>query len=445
MGKFSFTSGRITLGVVLAAGVAVAGAAVPAQAKTEKPKPEAKAAGKFSKEFAAAAQPLQIALDKAKVAKAKGPAGQAELDAALAGTAAMMAAAEAAIQTPTDRLVAGQFAINLGGYNNDIKLRQRGAQYIVDSGQIGADKLPEFQYYLGNFAYANKDYAAAKTALAAAVAGKYPSDDAVELLADSYVKAGDPAGGLAQIRSAVDARRAAGQTVPNNWLKRANLIAYNAKLGPQAMDWAMTQVELYPTAFNWLGSTQLVRRFANYGPQENVDLFRLMQRTGAFNNDAQYVQGEYKEYVEALDARRLPGEVLKILDSGIAAGKLSASAPWVSEARATANGRISSDKASLGGQVASAKASPNGTAALSLADAYLNYSNAAQAESLYQAAIAKGGIDKDRAYTRLGIAQVDQGKWAAAKDSFSKVGGTRLPLAKMWLIYVNQKMAGAAG
>ena len=71
-----------------------------------------------------------------------------------------------------------------------------------------------------------------------------------------------------------------------------------------------------------------------------------------------------------------------------------------------------------------------------MADAYLNYGDAAKAEELYTAALAKGATDKDRVYTRLGIAQVDQGKWAAAKDSFSKVAGTRNNLAKLWLIYV---------
>ena len=88
--------------------------------------------------------------------------------------------------------------------------------------------------------------------------------------------------------------------------------------------------------------------------------------------------------------------------------------------------------------------SPDGNGVAAVADAYLNYGDAAKAEELYVSALAKGAADKDRVLTRLGIAQVDQGKWAAAKDSFSKVAGTRSNLAKMWLILVAQKSGGTA-
>ena len=223
------------------------------------------------------------------------------------------------------------------------------------------------------------------------------------------------------------------------WLKRANTIAYTNKLGPEAIDWAILQVQLQPNNFNWLGSAQLVRQFSGYGPQETLDLFRLMLRSGALDNEAKFVSNEYKEYIEAADPRRLPGEVVKVIDKGTAAGALSGG--WVSEARATANGRIAADKASLGGQANTAR-DGNGVAAV--ADAYLNYGDAAKAEELYAAALAKGATDKDRVLTRLGIAQVDQGKWVAARDSFSKVAGTRTNLAKLWLIYVAQKSGGVA-
>ena len=443
MGKIA---GRRVLSSVVVAGIALGLGASPAMAQ-KKPKAEKAAKGQaktgFSKEFSVAAQPLQAKLEAVRVAKAKvdakDPAGQAELDAALAGAPAMMAAAEAAIMNADDRLVAGQFAINLGGYVGDVAMRQRGAKNMIDSGKLEAAKVPEFQYYLGSFAYANKDYATAQTALAAALAGGHPADDAAELMADSFAKANNPKGGLDAMRKVVDARRAAGKPVPGSWLRRANTIAYNNKLGPEAIDWAILQVQLQPNNFNWLGSSQMVRQFSGFGPQETLDLFRLMIRSGALDNEAKYVSNEYKEYIEAADPRRLPGEVVKVIDKGTAAGALSGA--WVTDARATASGRIAADKASLGGQANTAR-DGNGVAAV--ADAYLNYGDAAKAEELYAAALTKGATDKDRVLTRLGIAQVDQGKWAEAKDSFSKVSGARNNLAKLWLIYVAQKSGGTA-
>ena len=440
---------RRILGGALVAGVVLGLGAAPAlaQKKAKEPKAAKGAKGqpatKFSKEFSVAAQPLQISLEAARVARAKveakDPVGPAELATALAAAKPQMALAEAAIMNADDRLVAGQFQINLGGYLNDIPMRQRGAKNMLDSAKLEPTKVAEFQYYLGNFAYANKDYPTAQTALAAAIAAGHPQDDTAELLADSYAKANNPKGGLDALRKAVDARIAAGKPIPASWLKRANTIAYNNKLGPEAIDWAILQVKVQPSNFNWLGSAQLVRQFSGFGPQETLDLFRLMLRSGALDNEAKFVSNEYKEYIEAADPRRLPGEVVKVIDKGTAAGALSGG--WVSEARATANGRIAADKASLGGQANTAR-DGNGVAAV--ADAYLNYGDAAKAEELYAAALAKGATDKDRVLTRLGIAQVDQGKWAAARDSFSKVAGTRNNLARLWLIYVAQKSGGAA-
>ena len=428
------------LSTALAAGVALGAmgvATTPAMAQ-KKEKPAKPSKTPYSKEFVVAAGPLQAKVEAIRAAKAqvdaKAPGAQVALDAALAGAAPMMQAAEAAIMNADDRLAAGQLAINLGGYLNDVPMRQRGAKMILDSGKLEAAKVPDFQFYLGNFAYSNKDYATAAAALQAAVAGNYAGAEAAELMVDAYAKAGQPAQGLAALKAAVAAKRAANQPVPEQWLKRANVVAYNAKLANESMDWALTQVELYPNNFNWLGSSQLVRRFGNYTPNETIDLFRLMMRSGAFNNDPKLLGNEYKEYIEAADPRRLPGEVVMVIDKGKAAGALTGQ--WPNDMRALAAGRIAADKASL---PAAPGATSNGVTLLSTGDAWLNYADAAKAEAFFKAALAKGGVDKDRVLTRIGIAQVDQGKYAEARATFKQVGGTRTPLARLWLAYVNSK------
>ena len=438
---------RNLLSTALVASLALGALGAVATPAAAADKTKAVKAGKvtYSKEFVAAATPLQakaelIRLAKAKV-DAKDPAGPAELAAASAGVAALMQAAEATAVSPDEKLAAGQIGVNLGGYIGDIAMRQRSARLILDSGRLEPAKVPDFQYYLGNFAYSNKDYTTAASALAAAVAANFAQDDAGELMVDAYSRAGQPAQGLALLKQAVAAKRAAGQKVPEGWLKRANVIAYNAKLPAESMDWALTQVELYPSAFNWLGSAQLVRRFGNYGPNETIDLFRLMMRSGAFNNDPKLVGNEYREYIQTADPRRLPGEVLKAIDMGTAAGAISG--PFITESRALAAGRIAADKASLPAAAAKSAASSSGLDALSTGDAYLNYGDAAKAEALYAMALTKSGVDKDRVLTRLGIAQVDQAKYAEARANFKQVGGTRLPLARLWLAFVNSKSPAA--
>ncbi|QGN53361.1 hypothetical protein [Novosphingobium sp. Gsoil 351] len=439
MGFSSMGRSRRLVSTALAAGLALSAVAIAATpaAAADKAKPAKPGKGSFSKEFVAAAAPLQTKVEAIKAAKDKGAAGEAELAAATAGAAAMEQAAEAVAVSPDEKLAVGQLAINLGGYVNDIPMRQRGAKLILDSGKLDPAKVPDFQFYLGSFAYTNKDYATASSALAAAVAANYSDPQAGEIMADAYARAGQPAQGLALLKQAVAAKRAAGQPVPQEWLKRANVVAYNAKLANESVDWALTQVELYPNNFNWLGSAQLVRRFGNYGPTETIDLFRLMMRSGALDNEPKFVGNEYREYIQTADPRRLPGEVIKAIDKGTAAGALSG--PFVTESRTLAQSRMAADKASLPAAAAKAAASTSGLDALSTGDAYLNYGEAAKAEELYKLALGKTGVDKDRVLTRLGIAQYDQGNYAGARASFKQVGGVRAPLARLWLALVNSK------
>lgn len=432
--------GKTAMALALSAGMLTVGATA-SVAKEKAPKEQK---GAYSKEFVAAATPIQKTVSALDAAKKSGATPEAQK--ALLGTAtAELAAAEAAIQTPMDRMAAGGWAVSIGGVLNDVKMRQRGVKNMLDSGQVPAANLAEYQFYLGNFAYANKDYATVVSALTPVVQANFKDDTAAELLADSYSQQGQHAQALDALKAAVAARRAAGGAVPNSWFKRANLIAYTNKLGPQAIEWSTLMVENDPSALNWLGAGQLVREFGSFTSQESLDLGRLLLRTGGLKNDKKYVEREYVEYIEAADPRRLPGEVLKVANMGVSSGALSASDQFVNDAITQAKGRISADKASLPALDRDARAGKDGKSALAMADAYLSYDEPAKAEEMYAMAIAKGGIDKDRAVMRMGIAQVDQKKFAEAKASFGQVtNAARAPLARLWTAYVTTQTQPAA-
>lgn len=426
--------GKTAMALALSAG-ALSVTSTAAFAKDKEPKAE-KAA--YSKEFVAAAAPIQKTVTALDDAKKKG-ADAAAQKALVANAPAELAAAEAAIKTPLDRMAAGGWAVSVGGVLNDVKMRQRGIQNMLDSGQVPAANQTEYQFYLGNFAYSNKDYPTVVKALTPVVQANYKDDTAAELLADAYAQQGQNAEALAALKTAVDARKAAGAPVPEGWFKRANLIAYKSRLGPQAIEWSTLMVENDPNALNWLGAAQLVREFGQFTNQESLDLGRLLLRSGGFQNDPKYVEREYVEYIEAADPRRLPGEVIKVADMGVKAGVLKANDPFITDALGQAKGRIAADKASLPGLDRDARAGKDGKGAMAMADAYLSYDEAAKAEEFYNMAIQKGGVDNDRAYTRLGIAQVDQGKYDAAKASFAKVTGARAPLARLWSAFATTK------
>lgn len=446
--------GRVALGMALAAATLTGG--VDAMAKD---KPAAVPAGKAtanSKEFATAAAPLQKTLADARPAIDKfnaAPVGAAkdaalgELKAVIAGAPPQLAVAEAAVKTPGDRLLLGQWGSMVGSVLGDAKLMQHALQNVIDSGVAPDDRIPGYRFQLGNSAYANKDYAGAIAALTPLVAGNFSDNAAAEILADSYAKQGQPAQGLAAMKVAVDARRAAGGTVPDSWFTRANTIAYSAspKLSTEGVQWAQMMVAANPTPLNWLGAAQLVRLYGNYGSQDTVDISRLMFRTGALNGKSKDIEREYVEYLQAADPRRLPGEVVKVGDAAIAAGALRATDTFVADSLTQARGRVAADKASLPAAAKSAQASPTGVLAMATGDGFLSYGMDAQAEELYKLAIQKGGVDKDKATLRLGIAQSDAGKTAEAKATFGTVAGKSAPIAKLWSTYLDAKAVGKAG
>jgi hypothetical protein len=439
--------------------------AAPAMAQ-KAPKPPKLA---LSKPFQTAAAPLGQAIEDAKkrpdvvaatnnvnaaqatAQSAQGAArtqARAQVDAAVAALGntlsaekAQLDAAFTAASTPDDRYMAGNLAVNLGGVAKDTKIQRRGLEAMLASGKVAPADAPRLQYYLGQFAFDSKDYATARTALGAAVQAGFTENDVDALLAEAYLSDNQVPQGLTMLKQAIDKRNATPNKAPAGWYRRGLGAAYKAQQVDKAAEFAMGLVGAYPTADNWAGAITVVREIGKYPAQETLDLMRLMDRTKSYAEERDYI-----EYIQAADARRLPGEVIRVLDAGKASGKLRANDPFIVEARTVATGRLAADRASLptlerDGRAANASA----VTATGAADAFLSYGEAAKAEVLYTMALNKPGAEKDRILTRLGIAQLDQGKHAEAQASFGKVTGARRNIAQLWALYAAQKAAGTAG
>lgn len=444
-GSFA-TIGRGALAVALATGVAAGGLGLGATAAVAKEK--APKAGQYSKEFIAASTPLQKTMQALEPLQKKLKSGgdaaatKAEIRAAAANAPAELAAAEAAIKTPSDKMAAGNWALSIGSALDDNKLQQRGLQMMIDSELVPAAEQSNYKFFLGQLAYNNKDYASAVKALTDVVAANSSQDAAAELLADSYARQGQAAQGLEALKAAVATRRAAGGPVPEDWYKRANTIAYNSKLGPQAVEWSRELATAYPKPISWLGAAQLVREYATFSNQESLDLGRLIMRSGALQSDPKFVEREYIEYIEAATKTGVPAEVVKVTNAGLTAGILKKTDVFVTDALRDGNAGAARDKASLAADEKAARAGADGKGALASGDSYLSLEQPAKAEELFTLALTKGGVDKDRAQMRLGIAQFDQGKYAEAKASFAQVGGVRADLAKLWGALADSKAKG---
>lgn len=457
---------RSALGLALTMGLATGGLTLSAPAAAKEKKAKAPEAPKIAptKTFIPAYTALKTALDAASkradiVAArtavttaesahraARGNKARAEaktaydgtiaaLGTALAPERALLDGAYAAIGNADDKFLAGQLGLTLGNLAVDKAMQRRGLNAMVESAKLPAAELAKYSFYIGGLSFDLKEYAAARTSFQAAMAGGYTEGGVEGLLAEAYINDNQPLEGLKVLQNV-----AAKGGAPEDLLRRGVVVAYRAKLANEATAFGSQLVGNYPTNENWALTVAVVRDLNKFQNQEQIDLLRIMERTKSFAEARDYI-----EYIQAADPRRLPGEVLKIVNMGVASGKLSATDIFVSDAKTTSAGRIAADKASLVGLERDARAGPATAATVMAAgDAFLSYDEPAKAEALYLIALNKPGVDLPRVLTRLGIAQADLGKYAEAQASFAKVDGVRAPIAQLWSGYAKSKARAAA-
>lgn len=426
MPKFRPAASRLAMAVAFAttAAVGLTATATPALAQKKGKEQSAKAAkADYSKPFIAAYQPMAKALNE---------------NGDVAALTAQLPALVAAATTPDDKFASGQFVFNIGAKTSDVALQRQGLDLMLDSGKTPPADVARNTFAAAQLAYNAKDWGAARARAQQAIAAGY-TGDAELLVAESYFAEDQLAAGMEALDKAIARKVAAGEKTPEAWLKRGLAQAYQGKLQPQSLKYAAMYAQYYPSKSSWGDAIAIQRNFNNYEGQELLDLLRLASRADALRYERDYI-----DYVEAADARRLPGETQRVIDAGLAAGLLKPNDVYVKEARTIASGRIKADMADLPGLERDARAgSATAATAMAAGDAFLSYDQPAKAEEFYTLALAKPGVDTARVLTRLGIAQLDQGKLAEAQKNFAKVDGARQAIARLWGVYAAQK-SGAA-
>jgi tetratricopeptide (TPR) repeat protein len=207
----------------------------------------------------------------------------------------------------------------------------------------------------------------------------------------------------------------------------------------QAQKFANWYVADYPSETSWRDAIAILLNTGGYENPEILDLLRLGRRAGTLNDGRLYM-----EYVDAADYRRLPAEVVSVIDEGKASGLLPADDPYVNDTRNQAADRVAADRADMDNLTADARAAgANVRTVMAAGDALLSLGRPADAEEFYVKAAGMGGAEAQMALTRLGIAQFDQGKFAEAEATFEKVEGPRAPIANLWAIYATQQGGSA--
>ncbi|WP_299309582.1 hypothetical protein [uncultured Croceicoccus sp.] len=370
-------------------------------------------------------------------AQAQLTAAQNGVDQALGGIRAKIDAAAAAATKPDDKYFVGQIALTTGQLMFDPKLQKRGIDMMLASGLAPAANVPTYHYFSGALAYDSGDYAGAREALPQAIAAGYTENDVRMLLAESYLADNMYEEGLVKLNDAIEARRTATGQPQTDLVFRGLAVAANNGLNDQAFEWALRTLEASPTADQRKQAYSVVASLSPYTEEEELDLLRLMLRENAISDE-----GQYLAYLYQTDPRLRPGEARAVANAGIEAGVLDRNAQAVTETLSTANARYDSVLSELNTDAAGARNAATGKDAMTLADIYLGYEKSSEAVALYRVALEKGGVDKEKALTGLGIALADMGQFAEAKSTFEQIQtGNRTSLARAWMAYVDTQMA----
>lgn len=355
-----------------------------------------------------------------------------------AGAKAQVSGLVAAVKSEYDRFFAGNIILQLGAKASDKALQKQGMQLMLESGRAG-ENAGLLHYFLGGFAYDEQNFEVARKELQASIdagfAGNFAEkQDPWGLIAESYFKEGRNKEGFDFLRKTVSERNAAGQEVRQAWLERPLAIAYQQKMPDEAAAWSALLVAQAPTKDNWTKALQVVAALQPEDKQAQLDLLRLMALTDSMTGRA-----EYETYVEVADPRIMANEVGRVLAAGKSAGVFSDSDPFYSSTKELVDARASKEPADAAQYAADAAGAANGKPAQNAGELYLALEDFPKAEEMLQLALTKGGVDRDTVLTRLGIAQVQQGKLDEAKATFGQVSGARSTLARLWTAYAESR------
>ena len=349
-----------------------------------------------------------------------------------ASAQAMLPRLEAAIENNVDREMAGRVLVAIGNGVNDRQLQRRGIAMRLESGRTPAEEIGVLNWYAGNFAIEVDDYGAARQYLnAARQAGYTPEQtDLVNLIARTYLEENNDRGAYDFLTAAIAETDAAGNRVPEAWLRNTLQFTYEEGMMAETQDTILRLIRDYPGQQSWSDGLRISAQMLELSDDARVDLYRLMAVKGALV-DRPYLT----DYIETIDPRLMSNEVLDVLRIGVTNDVFQTSGDsYYAEVNGIAEARAPVDRRGIGGIISEGR---NGDAldAKNAGDVLFSLDDYAQALQMYNLAKERG-FDADAINMLIGINQAMQGDNAAAEASFSAVGGERAPVAALWKAHV---------
>lgn len=420
----------MALALALTAGSVLAISAISepayAQKKKKKGKPE------FSKEFIAAYNPVSEVM-KAEEADLASIKGQVE------GLVALS-------QSNDEKLNAGNLIYNYGARTEDPSFQLTGMEMMLESGLLEPENLGRFNFVAYELNRNLEKHEASRPYLQEAINYNFTTDTiSAEMLryemVMTYLRNEQHREGLANLKSAIAERKAAGLTVSETWYKRGMAVGYNEEIVPEVYDFVAGWLVDYSSPVNWREGVNIARNLTDFDDAELLDLMRLSHR-----KDAMLEMRDFLDFLTASDPRSTPVESKQVIEKAIAKGLLSRSEDDVAETLSVAETAMAGDKTDLPLLEKDARAADASfQIVMATANAFLSYGEGAKAEEFFTKALAMPEGDQAMIYTRLGIVLADQGKYPEAIAAFAKVTGNRVAIARLWSAHVDEMQSQQGG
>jgi hypothetical protein len=420
--KFASTT---ALALSLALGAVAVTGATPAAAKKKDDAAQATKA-QYSDGFRKVAPPVQDAIAKKDWATAK----------------TNLPAVQAAASTDDDKYAAASFALQIAQNTNDAAGTSAAIDAMLATGKAPAELQIQLYTAQGQSAFNAGKFDAADRAFTQVNQLKPNDPDILISLAAVKSREGQNAAALPLVDQAIQAKKASGQPVDEDWYRRSLAMAYDAKMGPQVVKYGQQLVDAYPRADIWRVALQTFRETNQLDPQADLDTLRLMRATNSLAGER-----DYYEYANTALNRGFPGEAKAVIDQGMSSNmvdnKSLATSKALAEIKSVAGTKIAADKADLPNSDKKARAATDGKPALLTGDAYMGYGQYPQAIDLYKVALQKSGADANLVNLHMGEALALSGQKPAAAQAFAAVTGSNQALAQYWAIYAAKGSAPA--
>lgn len=341
---------------------------------------------------------------------------------------------------PFEKYTSGQLMLQAAAAKGDLQAQRQALDLMLESGAAPSGRTAELHALAGIISAMLGDYRTAATQIAYANRLGYVSVPSQVALADAAFQTGNAQVGNAALEQAIAIRVRGGQRIEAEWYDRAIALSYRYKRPDLLALWTQRKLATYPSPQNWRSGIVNVMTGAALGPEQSLDLYRLMAVTQALAGER-----DWQAYSALATQQESFVEAKAVLDKGSSSGTLNRSDATVQKELALLTPKARKALANLPALEKKARAAGGGAQILAAADTAFGVANDAIAVALYRLALQKGGIDTARANTRLGIALARTGDLAGGRAALAQVNtGPWAPVAGLWSIWIEGRTPRSA-